>query len=112
MRTAVSRWMLAHLEQNTPEWVRCLEIRILLNLASRSFRSKKIRVGRRSASEALQAYAVYTAACMSETEADPRRLYESAFQLGKRLRRLTGLTGQQDVQRLIFYLYRNIQITM
>ena len=49
---------------------------------------------------------------MEQTAADPKRLYESAFQLGGKIRRLTGLREPCDIRRLAFYLYQNLCITM
>ena len=86
MRAALTRRVLSRLERHTPNWVRC--------------------------AEALRAYAAYTVECMEQTAADPERLYESAFQLGGKIRRLTGLRKPCDIQRLIFYLYQNLCITM
>lgn len=112
MRAALSRRILALLERHTPEWVRRLEIRILMNLAAESFRRPRQSVAGLPADEALRTYAAFTAASMAETEADPRRLYDRAFRLGRRLRRLTGLKDPADLQRLVFWLYRNLGITL
>ena len=39
-------------------------------------------------------------------------LYKQAYIVGRCMRLLTGFTDQADIERLIFYLYRNIRITM
>ena len=112
MRAALSRWILTRLEQHTPDVLCRLEAQILTNLAAHGFGMPVCRVWHLPAPEALRAYAAYTVECMTETKADPKRLYDSALRLGKRLHRITGFTEQEDIQRLIFYLYRNIRITM
>lgn len=112
MRAALFRWILTRLERHTPDILCRLEAQILTNLAASGFERPGRSVWRLPAPEALRAYAAYTAECMTKTEADPRLLYDSALRLGRRLRHITGLTEREDVQRLIFYLYRNIRITM
>ena len=44
--------------------------------------------------------------------ADRDRLFEQARRTGARIRRVTGFTEDEDIRRLIFYLYRNISIQM
>lgn len=112
MRAALSRFILTLLERHNPDWIRRLEVQILLNLASHSFGRRRLWVWHMPAPKALSVYAAYTLECMARTEADPGRLYAHAFLLGKRLRGITGLSEQQDIQRLIFYLYRNIHVSM
>lgn len=112
MRAALTRRILSRLERHTPNWVRCAEAQILLNLASRSFGLPGRRIFHLPAPEALRAYAAYTVECMEKMEADPERLYEGAFQLGRIIRRLTGLREPCDIRRLVFYLYQNLCITM
>ncbi len=62
--------------------------------------------------KALQTYAIFTAACMEQSVPDRKRLYRLSYVLGNRIRRITGLTQNNDLQRLIFFLYRNIGICM
>ncbi len=112
MRAALTRRVLSRVERHTPNWVRCAETQILLNLASRSFGLPGRRIWHLSVPEALRAYAAYTVECMEQTAADPKRLYEGAFQLGRKIRRLTGLREPCDIRRLVFYLYQNLCITM
>lgn len=112
MNASLSRWLLSRLERRTPEWVRRLEIQALLDLAARSFGREGKSVRRLPAEKALEAYAAYTAACMEKAEADSECLYQSAYRLGQRLRRVSGFTEDGDLKRLVFYLYRNIGITM
>lgn len=80
---------------------------------------------------ALRRYAEFTTACMefigsgeelgSEDEQGSGmgaleqlsgRLYQDAYRLGSIIRRVTGFRERGDLDRLIFYLYRNIDIDM
>lgn len=87
---------------------------------------------------ALRQYAEFTASCMSSAAACsdpdgyvktgtgeagsdaggapdtelPDRLYQEAFRLGSLIRRITGFRDRRDLDRLIFCLYRNIDISM
>ena len=40
------------------------------------------------------------------------RLYQAAYAIGSRIRSITGFTDIKDLKRLVFFLYRNIGITM
>lgn len=65
--------------------------------------------------EALAAYAAYTTSFMSglpTSAADKKRIVRCAYRLGRRIRRITGFTRQEDLERLVFYLYSNIGIKM
>lgn len=59
----------------------------------------------------LAEYAAFTKVCIKE-KGDRRRLYQISCQLGRRIRRFTGLTRNEDLSRLIFMLYKNIGIDM
>lgn len=112
MRADLARAVLTRLEKHTPEWVRSLEIQILSDLTARAFRMPGRKLRNKPAELALRLYAAFTVSCMEEREADPDALYREAYVVGSRLRRLTGLSQKQDAERLVFYLYRNIGITM
>ena len=65
--------------------------------------------------QALAAYTAYTTACMSglsASAADKKRIARCAYRLGRKIRRITGFTRQEDLERLVFYLYSNIGIKM
>ncbi len=69
--------------------------------------------------KALRKYAEFTTACMEllgsgETigEENSDRLYQDAYRLGSIFRKVTGFRERADLDRLIFYLYRNIDIDM
>ena len=112
MRADWTRAVLTRLEKHTPERVRSLEIQILSDLTARAFQIPGRTLWNKPAELALRLYAAFTVSCMDEREADPDILYREAYAVGSRLRSLTGLSGKQDAERLVFYLYRNIGITM
>lgn len=106
------RGILGALERHTPGWVICLEIRILMNTTARAFGVPERRLRTWSPETALRRYTAFSVKCMKRGGADPERLYREAYRTGVRVRRLTGFTDQKDLERLIFYLYRNIGILM
>ena len=108
----IARGILRALEWHTPAWVVCLEIRILYNTMSRAFGVPEKKIPLWYAGQALRDYAAYSARCLMRCEADPGRIYREAYRTGEQVRRLTGFTEKEDLQRLIFYLYRNIGILM
>lgn len=117
--------MLVLLERHTPEWVIRLQMQILMDTTARGFGVKSRRIAYLPADEALRAYAEFTVQCVEtcmgsrpgrdareERHAIASRLYREAYRTGSRVRRITGLTESADTARLVFYLYRNLQITM
>ena len=112
MRARIARKLLRRLERHTPALLVGVQLQILLNLAARAFHAPGKSVWRRAPGQALREYAEFTVGCMRRGGAEPENLYRSAFDLGKRLRRLTGFTDAEDIERLIFYLYRNLRISM
>ena len=112
MRARIARKLLRRLECHTPALLVGVQLQILLNLAARAFHAPGKSVWRRAPGQALREYAEFTVGCMRRGGAEPENLYRSAFDLGNRLRRLTGFTDAEDAERLIFYLYRNLQIDM
>ncbi|MBQ9345942.1 MAG: hypothetical protein IJT94_01210 [Oscillibacter sp.] len=111
LRAGLARAVLRRLELHTPALLIGVQIQILLNLTARVFHTPKITVWRLTPGEALGLYVEFTRRCMAHGgEAD--RLYREAFQLGARLRRITGFTDSADIERLVFYLYRNLRIEM
>ena len=136
---SAARGILRALERYTPAWVVCLEIRILYRTTARAFgvpekkiplwsagqalRIRDVRQALRTgfagqtlrngyAEQALRDYAAYSARCLMRCNADPGRIYREAYRTGERIRRLTGYTEKADLERLVFYLYRNIGILM
>lgn len=72
------------------------------------------RASKTASGKALRAYALFTKQCMEDagSEIDPLRLYSLSYNLGRKVRALTSFTDQEDLERLVFLLYRNIGITM
>lgn len=114
LRALLCRKLLKQLETGTPPLLQSLEVEILLHTTARAFGKETNTVWTLSPEEALREYAMFTVRCMQEhPDAETaRRLYRDAWKLGRCIRRVTGFTQAQDLQRLIFYLYRGIGITM
>lgn len=120
MRERFFRALLGFAEKHEPGCVRRLELAALTRLAGRSFGSPESPAPVRlygglpalTAENALRRYARLTLCCMERCEAYPSRLYEEAFRLGSRIRRITGFEDERDMERLVFCLYRNIGISM
>ena len=108
----VTRGILRALERHTPGWVICLELRVLCNTTARAFGVPERKLRTWSAEIALQEYAVFSAECLNAGGQDPARLYREAYRTGAQVRRLTGFTEKRDLERLVFYLYRNLGIRM
>ena len=112
MRKQISRRLLARLERRTPKPLVGIELQILLNLAARSFHTKGKTIWHLPPERALLEYALFTKESMRRCVAEPGSLYGNAFRVGQRLRRISGFTDGEDLERLVFYLYRNLQIAM
>ena len=112
MRARIARNLLRRLERHTPALLVGVQLQILLNLAARAFHTPGKSIWRHAPAQALREYAEFTVRCTLRGGAKPETLYREAFDLGRRLRRLTGFTDAKDIERLIFYLYRNLQIAM
>ena len=111
LRAGLARIVLHRLERHTPALLTGIQIQILLNLTARVFHTPKLSVWRLAPGKALGRYAEFTRQCMAHG-GDADRLYQEAFRLGARLRRITGFTDSADIERLVFYLYRNLRIEM
>ncbi len=112
LREKFSRRLLRRFEKHAPEYFYRIQIQALANLAADSFGCERIRISRGSHSQALKDYAQFTAKCMESRPADTDRLFRDAYELGSKVRRVSGLTDKSDLQRLVFMLYRNIDIFM
>ena len=110
MRARVWIRMLTLLEKHTPEFIKSIQIQILLNATAEAFGRPKKRVWHLSGGKALAAYAAFTKECMSQPVTDRRRIYRRAYMLGRSIRRVTGFTGDRDRERLVIWLYGNIGI--
>lgn len=112
VRTVATRGALRLLERHTPGVLKSVETQILLNLTARAFHVPKKRVWNLPEKKALQEYARFTVSCMNEHRANPQTLYREAYLVGRLIRKVCGFKNKKDAQRLVFYLYRNIDITM
>ena len=112
IRKAISRRLLRRFERHTPQVFRRRQLQILADLAAGSFGRSPIRISKGYPARGLREYAAYTVSCMETGPADPDRLFRDAADLGARIRRASGLTDPEDLQRLVFLLYRNIGIIM
>lgn len=110
MRAGFFKLLLNALERHTPGCVKSIQIQILLNATAAAFGRPKKRVWHLSGREALAAYAACTAAWMSDCTTDRRRIFQCAYRLGRKIRRITGFSEAGDRERLVRYLYRNIGI--
>ncbi|MBO5995259.1 MAG: hypothetical protein J6Q41_07080 [Firmicutes bacterium] len=104
--------ILNDLEGRTPGWLAVMEIQILLNITAKGFDVPGKRVIGLSREKALRAYAEFTRDCMNMEYAEPEKLYQEAYKAGERIRRFTGFSSREDLERLVFYLYKNIYISM
>ena len=112
MRARIFKNLMRYLEQHNSTLFLCFQLQLLLNVTARAFDVPGKKIWHLSFKRALREYAVFTKNCMRFNHADPRRLYRSAYTLGRRLRRITGFTDSRDLQQLVFFLYRNISIAM
>lgn len=115
LRASAARALLKRLEEKTPPALRSLGIQALLYTTAAAFGTKGRKVRHLSPEKALQAYSEYTVSCMRESRHDrilEKRLYREARLLGRRIRSVTGFTRAEDLERLVFFLYHIIGITM
>lgn len=112
MRAYVFKKLLDRWEWNAPKHFRLMQIRILANMTAKAFDVPPVRISASSANRALVKYGAFTKRCLRSGTADPKRLYCVSYELGSRIRRMSGFTEKEDLQRLVFFLYRNIGITM
>lgn len=110
MRSRVFKALLTALEIKTPGWVKSAEIQILLNATAAAFKQPGRMVFSLSEEKALEAYADFTTKCIPESAADRKRVYQKAYDLGRKIRKITGFSEAADRERLIRYLYSNIGI--
>ena len=107
----ISQRLLSHFENHNSKWFQRIQLQILMDLAAQSFGAPRKRIWTKPADEALAAYAAYTVQCMA-SPVNTAFVFLSAKALGEKVRRRSGLTDPEDLQRLVFLLYRNINITM
>ncbi len=112
MRERIFRKLLERLEDHTPGVLLCLQYQVLADLTARAFEAPGIRVWTKTPEKAFDAYARFSADCMKKKRGDPDRLFREAYRTGKAVRTLTGFKKRDDLERLVFFLYRNIRIRM
>lgn len=110
MRARIFKKFLASFEKYTPSIIKRLQIQILLCATARAFDRPGKMVCHLSADRALAAYAAYTRDCVETRAVAGKRIYQSAYRLGRLVRRISGFTESADLERLVFYLYSNIGI--
>ena len=112
MRAHIFRKLLRSLERHPRGLFSRIQLQILLNVTAQAFDVTGKQIWHLPCERALEEYAIFTENAMRLSDADPHRLYQEAYVLGSRIRRITGFTDHGDLQRLIFFLYRNIGIHM
>lgn len=112
MRALAFRMLLALCMKYRPECVTRLQLQVLLDTTARAFALPGKKIRSRTARGALREYAAFTGKCMKYGKADPKKLREEAYRTGNLIRRITGFRKRRDIERLIFYLYRNMRIAM
>jgi hypothetical protein len=112
--------LLVALERYTPEWFKRMVIRRLTTLCAVAFQCSAPRLKGFSADELLENYACFTKTVISERlglnneerAVLQNRLYREAFQVGQRLRDRLGPADRNEVNRVLRFLYRMIQIDL
>ena len=112
MKKRISRRLLSRFEKHMPENLQRRQLQVLMDLAAESFGIPKEKLGKGSAAAALRQYADFTRRCMATGTVDEEKLYQDAYRLGSKIRRMTELKDDEDLKRLIILLYRNIGIRM
>ena len=112
MRGKVFSALLHRLERHPSKLFMRLQLQILWNLTAKAFDAPGRQIWFLPYERALEAYAAFTKECMASRNANPQRLYHCAFAVGSRIRRISGFREGQDLERLVFFLYRNLKIEM
>lgn len=112
MRASIFRILLRSLERHPSTLFSRVQLQLLLNATARAFDVSGKQIWHLPHRRASEEYASFTENAMRSRHADPRRLYREAYALGSRIRRITGFTDSSDLRRLLFFLYRNIDIHM
>lgn len=112
MRAHFFRKLLRYPEKHDSALFKRFQLQLLLNVTAYAFGVPGKRIWHFPPKRALREYAIFTKNCMQFNRVNPRRLYRSAYALGHRLRHITGFTDSRDLQHLVFFLYRNMRISM
>jgi len=112
LRALAFRMLLVLCMKYRPGWITRLQLQVLLDTTARAFAMPGKKIRSRTARGALREYAAFTGKCMKYGKADPKKLREEAYRTGNLIRRITGFRESRDIERLVFYLYSNLQISM
>ena len=112
MKARIFRKLLKGLERHPLKLFSRVQPQLLLNVTARAFDVPGKQIWHLPYQRALEEYAIFTENAMRLFHTDPQRLYRGAYALGSHIRQLTGFTDSSDLRRLIFVLYRNINIHM
>lgn len=116
MRKYFFGWFLQFLEKHPQKIVNKVQLMLLLRCTSKGFGVKPRGKAQKIlfSGDALLEYAVVSKELMKNYrgEEDRLRLFQTAYTLGTRIRKITGFTDSDQLTRLVFLLYRNIGITM
>lgn len=93
---------------------RRVELQQLMNLTARALGKPARRIWTLKNAKALQVYAEYTRDHLQEAPSDDliQRMNAEAFQMGRRLRTLFGLSKHDDIEAFTQQLYRHIGIVL
>ena len=80
---------------------------LFYTVCRRAFRVSRPKV---SSKNALEAFALFTKE--KSANGEPERMYDVFYRLGQKVKKLSGLTDPKELEELIFFLYRNIEIDM
>ena len=112
MRARLVRLLLKRMEGHIPSPVGSIALQILLNATARAYGKRRVRIWRLPWGQALKAYGAFSQRCLRESTASPGRVFEEAYRLGAWVRRMTGFREREDLESLVFFLYRLIGIRM
>ncbi len=112
MRAYVFRKILGLFREHTPGWFIGIELQILLGLSAKAYKIPGRVIWFMPPQKALKEYAAFTVRCMESGKEGSDKLYPVACALGKRIRQITGFVKEEDLRQLVFWLYKNIRITI
>lgn len=111
LREQISRCLLHYLETHEARLFPRIELQILLCLTAKAFSVPAKNILFMSCEKALETYALFTHDAMARST-ERERIYNLSRSLGERIRSISGLKDTRDLDRLIFYLYKNLDIIM
>lgn len=84
--------------------IKAIELSILMKYAAKAFDVSRPK------GHTLEAFAAFTKE--ASVHGKPDRMYDVFYQLGRKVKKISGLTDPKDLEELIFFLYKNIDIEM